>query len=176
MEFRKTTPSSATKVTETFMFHPQCQGRHMLDNDNMDFPALPPFGEEQRKVSGTARVLGECDHPPHPTAITRTEVLNIMEHQSMQPGQMHSLFLEPVKGLGASLWRVYVVRAGLLSSSYISRHGLPTSQITVWPKTSFGFFYKMLWASLVAQLVKNRPAMQETQFPFLGRENPLQKG
>ena len=71
MEFRKTTPCSATKVTETFIFHPRCQGGHMFDNDNMDFPALPPFGEEQRKVSGTARVLGECDHPPHPTAITR---------------------------------------------------------------------------------------------------------
>ena len=69
-----------------------------------------------------------------------------------------------------------MVRTGLLSSSYISRHGLPTPQITVWPKSSFGFFYKMLWASLVAQLVKNPPAMQETQFPFFGRENPLQKG
>ena len=30
-------------------------------------------------------------------------------------------------------------------------------------------------ASLVAQL-KNLPAMQETRFRFLGREDPLQKG
>ena len=29
---------------------------------------------------------------------------------------------------------------------------------------------------LVAQLVKNPPAMQETQVPFLGREDPLEKG
>ena len=31
-------------------------------------------------------------------------------------------------------------------------------------------------ASLVAQLVKNLPAMQETQVGFLGQEDPLEKG
>ena len=30
-------------------------------------------------------------------------------------------------------------------------------------------------ASLIAQLVKNLPAMQETQVQFLGREDPLEK-
>ena len=32
-----------------------------------------------------------------------------------------------------------------------------------------------LWASLIAQLVKNPPAMQETPVQFLGREEPLEK-
>ena len=32
------------------------------------------------------------------------------------------------------------------------------------------------WASLIAQLVKNQPAMQETPVRFLGWENPLEKG
>ena len=32
------------------------------------------------------------------------------------------------------------------------------------------------WASLVAQLVKNPPAMQETLVRFLGREDLLEKG
>ena len=32
------------------------------------------------------------------------------------------------------------------------------------------------WASLVAQTVKNLPAMQETWVPSLGREGPLEKG
>ena len=32
------------------------------------------------------------------------------------------------------------------------------------------------WASLVAQWVKNPPAMQETPVPFLGQEDPLEKG
>ena len=31
-------------------------------------------------------------------------------------------------------------------------------------------------ASLVAQLIKNLPAMQETLVQFLGREDPLEKG
>ena len=31
-------------------------------------------------------------------------------------------------------------------------------------------------ASLVAQTVKNLPAMQEIQVQFLGREDPLEKG
>ena len=34
----------------------------------------------------------------------------------------------------------------------------------------------MLWASLVAQSVKNLPAMQETQVQFLGQEDPHGKG
>ena len=32
------------------------------------------------------------------------------------------------------------------------------------------------WASLVAQLVKNLPEMQETPVQFLGWEDPLEKG
>ena len=34
----------------------------------------------------------------------------------------------------------------------------------------------MLWASLVAQMVKNLPAMQETWVRSLGWEDPLEKG
>ena len=33
-----------------------------------------------------------------------------------------------------------------------------------------------MWASLVAQLVKNLPAMQETLVRLLGWEDPLEKG
>ena len=32
------------------------------------------------------------------------------------------------------------------------------------------------WASLVAQLVRNLPAMQETLIQFMGQEDPLEKG
>ena len=34
----------------------------------------------------------------------------------------------------------------------------------------------MIWASLVAQLVKNPPAMQETWVRSLGWEDPLEQG
>ena len=34
----------------------------------------------------------------------------------------------------------------------------------------------LFWASLIAQLVNNLLAMQETQFRFLGQEDPVEKG
>ena len=36
--------------------------------------------------------------------------------------------------------------------------------------------FRKNWASLVAQMVKNLPAMQETQVQSLGQEDPLEKG
>ena len=35
---------------------------------------------------------------------------------------------------------------------------------------------ELYWASLIAQLVKNLPAMQETLVRFLGQEDALEKG
>ena len=42
-------------------------------------------------------------------------------------------------------------------------------------ETAFLISSVMLRASLIAQSVKNLPAMQETQVQFLGREDPLEK-
>ena len=39
-----------------------------------------------------------------------------------------------------------------------------------------GYPLQCSWASLVAQLVKTLPAMQETLVRFLGQEDPLKKG
>ena len=39
-----------------------------------------------------------------------------------------------------------------------------------------GYPLEYYWASLVAQLVKNMPAMWETWVQFLGWEDPLEKG
>ena len=47
------------------------------------------------------------------------------------------------------------------------------SMLKAWQKTPRNMG---LWTSLVAQLVKNLPAMQETPFQFLGQEDPLEKG
>ena len=38
-----------------------------------------------------------------------------------------------------------------------------------------GYSLQYSWVSLVAQLVKNPPAMQETLVQFLGREDPVEK-
>ena len=40
----------------------------------------------------------------------------------------------------------------------------------------FYLYYTIIRASLVAQMVKSLPAMQETQVQYLGREDPLEKG
>ena len=37
------------------------------------------------------------------------------------------------------------------------------------------YFEEHIWASLVAQSVKNLPAVQETQVQFLGQEGTLEK-
>ena len=39
-----------------------------------------------------------------------------------------------------------------------------------------GYPLQYSWVSLVAQLAKNLPAMQETLAQFLGQEGPLEKG
>ena len=38
------------------------------------------------------------------------------------------------------------------------------------------YYYYLLWASLVAQMVKNLPAMQETSVRSLGWKDPLEEG
>ena len=44
------------------------------------------------------------------------------------------------------------------------------------PGKVIGYPLQYSWISLVAQLVKNLPAMQETWVQSLGWENPLEKG
>ena len=39
-----------------------------------------------------------------------------------------------------------------------------------------GSLPRFFWASLMAQMVKSLPAMQETWVRFLGQEDPLEKG
>ena len=43
-------------------------------------------------------------------------------------------------------------------------------------RDGIGYPLRYSWATLVAQLVKNAPAMQETCVRFLGWEDPLEKG
>ena len=47
---------------------------------------------------------------------------------------------------------------------------------TMEPLPFFTIHLCSTWASLVAQLVKNLPAMQETPVRFLGQEDLLKKG
>ena len=51
---------------------------------------------------------------------------------------------------------------------------IPGSGIS--PGEGIGYPLQYSWASLVAQLAKNPPAMRETWAQALGREDPLRKG
>ena len=44
------------------------------------------------------------------------------------------------------------------------------------PGEGIGYPLQYSWASLVAQLVKNLPAVQKTPVQFLGQEDPLEEG
>ena len=53
------------------------------------------------------------------------------------------------------------------------------SSIPGWGRSTgegIGYLLQYSWASLVAQLVKNQPAMRETWVQSLGWEDPLEKG
>ena len=39
----------------------------------------------------------------------------------------------------------------------------------------YNIIYNIIWASLVAQMVKRLPTMRETQVQYLGWEDPLEK-
>ena len=69
-----------------------------------------------------------------------------------------------------------------LQTSIAERQG--STVLSVWNNLVFFFFFLMWtictvcfesWASLIAQLVKNLHAMQETPVRSLGWEDPLQK-
>ena len=56
-----------------------------------------------------------------------------------------------------------------VAPALVKHSGLPSSCL-------FFFFFFFNFASLIAQLVKNPPALQETLVRFLGQEDPLEKG
>ena len=77
------------------------------------------------------------------------------------------LMYNPFRGfLGSSAGRESACKAGDPSS-------IPGSGS--FPGEGTGYLFQYSWASLVAQLVKNLPAMQETCVRSLGWEDPLEE-
>ena len=77
--------------------------------------------------------------------------------------------LQTGKAVFASFCLLANCLTSLTPSFFLCRYNDPHDN-ELWGK------YDNSWASLIAQLVKNQPAMQETQVLFLGREDPLEKG
>ena len=44
------------------------------------------------------------------------------------------------------------------------------------PREGIGYSLQYSWVSLIAQMVKNLPAVRETRVPSLGWEDPLEEG
>ena len=60
-----------------------------------------------------------------------------------------------------------------------SVHGIFQERVLEWGPIAFSgvsVYIKLIWVSIVAQMVKNLLAMQETQVRSLGWEDPLEKG
>ena len=70
-------------------------------------------------------------------------------------------------GFFSSLWQLVLKELPWLILVYYSVHQALKGHL---------FLASFSWASLVAQLVKNPPAMQETWVRSLGWEDPLEKG
>ena len=84
--------------------------------------------------------------------------------------------LGSIPGLGWSPGegKVYLLQySGPENSMNCIVHGVTKS----WTRLSdFHFHFLYLWASPVAQMVKNLPAMQKTWVQSLGQKDPLEKG
>ena len=65
---------------------------------------------------------------------------------------------------------------GFSRQEYWSGVPLPSLKLTYSKLQIPGFYLRILSQLLVAQLVKNLPTMQKTQFLSLGWEDPLEKG
>ena len=65
----------------------------------------------------------------------------------------------------------YTLYKSLQSDIRSGRRGFPKFTKLLWNEV-----WIIIWASLVAQMLKNLPAMQETQVGSLDWEDPLKKG
>ena len=98
-------------------------------------------------------------------------------HPFIQPSA-----LPPSLSLFFFFWCKIYINLGFLGSSTCKKSacnaGDPSSIPGLKSSPGEGIGYPLLysWASLVAQLVKNLPAMWETWVPSLGWGNPLEEG
>ena len=89
-----------------------------------------------------------------------------MDLESRSAGNSETLGLALAEALN---WAV----RGRISSP---QRNISENYTLVLNKVVFTAVYSFPWASLIAQLIKNPPAMRETWVQFLGWEDPLAKG
>ena len=105
------------------------------------------------------------------------------------PGSVHHQLLNPAQTHVHRVSDAIQPSHSLSSPSFPASGSFPMCQFFASCGQSFGAlttasvlpmniqdWFPLRWASMVAQLVKNLPAMQETPVQFLGWEDPLEKG
>ena len=117
-----------------------------------------------------ARLLCLWDYPGKSTGVGSHALLQgAFPTQETNPCLLHLLrcrrILYPLSRLG-SLTHVAVCQPGL----HRHRHCCCSCHVC-----AFQYACVMLWASLVAQMIKSPPSVQETQVQPLGREDPLEE-
>ena len=87
-----------------------------------------------------------------------------------------------IQGTSMCNWLPAIHSSLVLGSRFPPSHCVDPPGVVLWRYRVRGFIWyeyipqNILWASLVAQAVKNLPAMEEMWVQFLGREDPLEKG
>ena len=78
--------------------------------------------------------------------------------------------------ISQSLLKLMSIESMMPSNHLVLCHPLLLLPLIWVVHSSYLTIFLYIWVSLVAQLVKNLPAMQETLVWFLGRVDPLEKG
>ena len=112
--------------------------------------------------------------------ISCSVVSDFLQPHGLQPTRLLCLLDFPGKNTGAGS---HFLLQGVFPDSLVGKESachagdpgsIPGSGRS--PVEGIGYPLQYSWASLVAQLVKNLPAMREIWVQSLGREDPLQKG
>ena len=74
-------------------------------------------------------------------------------------------------------WKIqWTEESGVLQSTGLQELDTTERLNHINHREQFGFVRHITWASPVAHLVENPPAVQKTPVPFLGRDDLLEKG
>ena len=145
---------------------------HYLRPHGRSTPGFPVHHQLLELAQTHIHRVSDAIQPSHPLSSPSPPALNLPQHQGSFP--MSWLFASGGQSIGASaLSSALPMNYSGLISFRINWFDLLAIQGT--PKSLLQHHSSALRASLIAQLVKNLPVMQETPVQFLGREDLLEE-
>ena len=146
---------------------------------NRSTPDLPVQHQLPEPTQTHVHWVSNAIQPSHPLSLLSPPALNLSQHQGLF--QYVSSLYQVAKVLEFQLQHHKIIMGfpdslvGKESSCNAGDPGLIPG-LGRPPGEGIDYPLQYSWASLVAQLVKNSPAMQETWVQSLGWEDPLEKG